>query len=67
MQTQRIETQKFILSAYTLLNARAGYRFYGNRAEVSAMVWNALDVQHREHPFGQLAGRRVMGILSYKF
>jgi hypothetical protein len=64
---QQIEQQSFQSSAYTLLNARVGYRFFGNKAELSVMAWNLLDLKHREHPFGQLVGRRVMGLFSYRF
>jgi iron complex outermembrane receptor protein len=64
---QRIAYQQFQLEAYTLLNARLGYRFLKNKAEISAVGFNLLGVEHREHPFGQLIGRRVMGLLSYKF
>jgi iron complex outermembrane receptor protein len=64
---QQIEQQAFQLSDYTLLNARVGYRFLANRAEVSAVAFNILDVQHREHPFGQLLARRLMGSFTYRF
>ncbi len=64
---QEIEQRPFDLSDYTLLNARLGYRFLGNQAEVSVVTWNLLDVQHRQHPFGQLLGRRVMGMATYRF
>ena len=64
---QQIEQQRFALSAYTLLNARVGYRFLANQAEVSVVAFNALDVRHRQHPFGQLLGRRVMGMFTYRF
>jgi iron complex outermembrane receptor protein len=64
---QQIERQAFLLSDYTLLNARLGYRFMDNQADVSVMAWNLLDVKHREHPFGQLVGRRAMLLLTYTF
>ena len=64
---QRIEYQPFRLAAYTLLNARVGFRFLKDQAEVSVMAFNLLGLQHREHPFGQLIGRRVMGNLTYRF
>jgi len=65
---QRIAYQSFHTDAYTLLNARLGFRFLRNdRAELSAMGFNLLGVEHREHPFGQLIGRRAMGMFSYKF
>ena len=65
---QRIAYQSFQIPAYTLLNARLGYRFLkSDRAELSVVGFNILGVEQREHPFGQLIGRRVMGIFTYKF
>ncbi|MBX3191710.1 MAG: TonB-dependent receptor, partial [Labilithrix sp.] len=64
---QQIEQQRLELSDYTLFNARLGYRFLGNQAEVSVNGYNLLDVRHRQHPFGQLIGRRVMGMVTYRF
>jgi iron complex outermembrane receptor protein len=60
------------VSAYTLLNLRAGYRFWeqdgaaGHRrsAEVAVSVFNALDDGHREHPLGDIIGRRIMAWLT---
>lgn len=62
------------VSDYTLLNLRAGYRFWeqdtaaGNRrsAEVALSVFNALDDSHREHPLGDLIDRRIMAWLTLK-
>ncbi len=65
--SQRIVYESFHLDAYALVNARVGYRFLRNHAEVSAAGFNILDNVHREHPFGQLVGRRVMGFLTYRF
>ena len=64
---QQIDQQAFALSAYTLLDARLGYRFFSNQAEVSVMGSNLLDIKHREHPFGQLVGRRMMAMAMYRF
>jgi outer membrane receptor for ferrienterochelin and colicin len=64
---QRIVYESFHLDAYALVNARVGYRFLGNHAEVGVVGFNILDDVHREHPFGQLVGRRVMGFLTYRF
>ena len=64
---QRIAYQSFHVDAYTLLNARLGFRFLKDKAEVSVVGFNILGTEHREHPFGQLIGRRVMGLVSYKF
>ncbi len=64
---QRIEYQPFRLPAYSLLNARIGFRFLKDQAEASVMAFNLLGLEHREHPFGQLIGRRVMTNFSYRF
>jgi iron complex outermembrane receptor protein len=64
---QQIISESFHLDAYTLLNAKLGYRFLRNRAEISGVAFNLLDDKHREHPFGQLIDRRVMGFFSYRF
>ncbi len=64
-----ITYQTFPLPAYTLLNARIGYRFYKDRVEISGTVFNALaDVfgdPPQMHPFGNRIGRRFMSFLSY--
>ena len=64
---QTIEQQRFELSDYALVNGRVGYRFLKNQAEASVAGFNLLDTKHREHPFGQLVGRRVMFLASYRF
>ncbi|MEO8876314.1 MAG: TonB-dependent receptor, partial [Polyangiaceae bacterium] len=64
---QKVRDQAFHLDAYYLLNARVGYRFLKNQAEVSAVAFNLTGYEHREHPFGQTIGRRVMGFFTYKF
>jgi iron complex outermembrane receptor protein len=63
------------VGSYNLLNMRAGYRFWQQRAaagymrdaEVAVSVFNALDDQHKEHPLGDTIGRRVMGWITVKF
>ncbi|MBX3228796.1 MAG: TonB-dependent receptor plug domain-containing protein [Labilithrix sp.] len=64
---QQIEQQRFRVAGYALLNARVGYRFLGDHADVSVMAFNLFGVQHREHPFGQLLDRRLMLLATYKF
>ena len=64
---QQIEQQQLRVSDYTLLDARVGYRFLGRQAEISANAFNLLDIRHREHPFGQLIGRRMMATATYRF
>ncbi|WP_437630818.1 TonB-dependent receptor domain-containing protein [Sorangium sp. So ce854] len=64
-----IATSIYPLPAYTLLNARLGYRFLDGRAEISATVFNALDgiadQPLQMHPFGNRIGRRFMGFFRY--
>ncbi|WP_437670914.1 TonB-dependent receptor domain-containing protein [Sorangium sp. So ce131] len=64
-----IATNIYPLPAYTLLNARLGYRFLKDRAEISATVFNALDGLGEQplqmHPFGNHIGRRFMGFFRY--
>ena len=67
IQKQRIEYQSFHVDPYTLLNASVGYRFLKNQAEIRGVAFNLLDIEHREHPFGQFVGRRAMALFSYKF
>ena len=64
---QRIRDEAFHLDPYYLLNARIGYRFLKNQAELSAVAFNLTGYEHREHPFGQTIGRRVLGMFTYKF
>jgi iron complex outermembrane receptor protein len=49
------------VGSYTLMNVRAGYRFWQNKAEFAVSAFNALNDQHREHPLGDVLSSRVMG------
>lgn len=63
------------VGSYNLLNMRAGYRFWQQKAaagymrdaEVAVSVFNALNDEHKEHPLGDLISRRVMGWLTVRF
>ena len=63
------------VGSYNLLNLRAGYRFwqqkaaagYMRNAEVAVSVFNALNDEHKEHPLGDTIGRRVMGWLTIRY
>jgi iron complex outermembrane receptor protein len=63
------------VGSYNLLNLRAGYRFWQQKAaagymrdaEVAVSVFNALNDEHKEHPLGDLISRRVMGWLTVRF
>jgi iron complex outermembrane receptor protein len=64
-----VEYRIFDLPGYTLVNARVGYRFLKDRADVSATVFNALagvfEDPPQMHPFGNRIGRRFMGFFTY--
>jgi outer membrane receptor protein involved in Fe transport len=49
------------------VNARIGYRFLKNKADLGFVVNNLLNNQHREYPLSQPIGQRIMGTLSYRF
>ncbi len=63
------------VGSYNLLNLRAGYKFWQQRAaagymrdaEVAISVFNALNDKHKEHPLGDTIGSRVMGWLTVRF
>jgi iron complex outermembrane receptor protein len=63
------------VGSYNLLNMRAGYRFWQQKAaagymrdaEIAVSVFNALNDEHKEHPLGDLIRRRVMGWLTVRF
>lgn len=67
VQAQKIEYQQFYLPAYALVNARIGYRFFKNKADLGLIVNNLFDNQHREYPFAEPVGQRVMGTFAYRF
>jgi iron complex outermembrane receptor protein len=50
----------YALPAYTLINGRLGYRWIKDRLETGVAVYNLLGDDHREHPFGEQIGRRVL-------
>ena len=53
--------RRFDLPAYTLVNARVGMRFFDDRIDVGVVGTNLVDIDHREHPFGQPIPMRIMG------
>ncbi len=67
IQAQRIEYQTFHLDAYYTMNLTATYRFLQNRATLTFVGLNMLDNEHREHPFGQLVQRKMLGFFGYSF
>ena len=50
----------YAMPAYTLINGRVGYRWIKDRFETGLAVYNLLGDDHREHPFGNAIGRRVL-------
>jgi iron complex outermembrane receptor protein len=54
------------LGSYNLLNLRAGYRFWHEKAEVAVSIFNAMNDRHKEHPLGDTIGSRVMGWLTIR-
>jgi iron complex outermembrane receptor protein len=67
VQRQAIVYESFHVDPYTLVNASVGYRFLRNHGDIRAVAFNLLDDQHREHPFGEVLDRRLMGFFSWKF
>ena len=63
------------VGSYNLLNIRAGYRFWHQKAEAGYMrdaevaisAFNALNDKHQEYPLGDTIGSRVMGWLTIRF
>jgi iron complex outermembrane receptor protein len=63
------------VGSYSLLNLRAGYKFWQQKAaagylrdaEVAVSAFNALNDKHKEHPLGDTIGSRVMGWLTVRF
>jgi iron complex outermembrane receptor protein len=64
---QRIDYEAFPLPTYELLDASVGFQIPRTRATLRGVAFNLLNEGHREHPFGQYVGRRLMAFFSYKF
>jgi iron complex outermembrane receptor protein len=50
----------YTLPAYTMINGRVAYRWIKDRLETGLAFYNLLGDDHREHPFGNAIGRRVL-------
>jgi len=48
------------LPSYTMINGRVGYWWIREKLETGVAVYNLLGDSHREHPFGNEIGRRVL-------
>lgn len=57
----------FELPAYYFVNARLGYRVAGDRLELGIVGYNITNHEHRQHPFGQKIGARVLGTVAARF
>jgi outer membrane receptor protein involved in Fe transport len=57
----------YAVPAYTLINARLGYRFIRDRFEGGLAIYNLLGDDHREHPFATPIGRRILVSASGSF
>jgi iron complex outermembrane receptor protein len=63
------------VGSYNLLNIRAAYKFWQQKAEagymrdaeVAVTAFNALDDRHKENPVGDTIGSRVMGWLTVRY
>lgn len=51
------------LGAYTVINARVGYRLFNDKVTV-AVVGSQLGPNHQEHPFGNSVNRRVFAQIT---
>jgi len=50
----------YAMPAYTLINGRIGYRWIQDKLETGLAFYNLLDDRHREHPYGNQIGRRIL-------
>lgn len=57
----------YAVPAYTLVNGRVGYRWIKDKLETAVSFYNLLGDGHREHPFGNEIGRRVLFTASGSF
>ena len=55
------------VGSYNLLNLRAGYRFWNDKAEAAVSAFNALNDRHREIGVGDTIKSRVLGWLTIRF
>ncbi len=67
IQTQSLQYQSFHLDPYFVVNGRIAYRFFKNKADIGIVANNLFNAQHREYPFSQPVGQRIMGTFSYRF
>ncbi len=61
-----IRSVSYRLPAYYLINARAAYRVLDDQLEFALTGFNITNNRHRQHPFGQLLGARILGSVGVK-
>ena len=66
-QTREISYNQYYLDSYPLFSGRIGYRFKKEPLEISLVGYNLLNTVHRDHPFGQIIGRRTWIMATYRF
>ncbi|MFI5298971.1 MAG: TonB-dependent receptor domain-containing protein, partial [Polyangiales bacterium] len=65
--TRQVVYGQFPLKAQITGNFRLGYKFKAEPVELSLVSTNFTNTTVRDHPFGQLIGRRVMFMTTYRF
>jgi iron complex outermembrane receptor protein len=50
----------YAVPSYTMVNGRVGYRWIKDKLETGVAFYNLFGDDHREHPFGNRIGRRVL-------
>ncbi len=65
--TREIEYQQYPLQSFPLISGRVGYRFKFEPLDVGLSFANLLNTKVREHPFGQMLGRRVLFMVTYRY
>ena len=65
--TREIEYQQFLLDSFPLFNGRIAYNFKFEPLTVGVTVANLFNTTIREHPFGQLIGRRITFTATYRY
>lgn len=65
--TREVEYQQFFLDSFPLLNGRVGYNFKFEPLSLGVNFSNLLNTAVREHPFGQILGRRIIFSATYRY
>ena len=64
---RRSSTSRSISTRTPLINGRIGYRFFRNKADIGVVANNLFNNVHKEYPFSEPVGQRIMGMFSYRF